>query len=329
MATYLITGGAGFIGSHLAERLIARGDSLRILDNLSTGQRTNLQPGSDLVVGDIRDAAVVAQALHGVDGVFHLAAVSSVVAYLDGWSAAAEVNAMGSLAVFEAAARAQVPLVYASSAAVYGNPAELPLTEGAPRKPISGYGADKLGNELHAAAMAEAKGLAAVGLRFFNVYGPRQAPDSAYSGVISIFLNRWRSGGSLTVFGDGSQTRDFIFVQDVAEALVAAMEHARRGGTGIFNICTGRAISILDLVGALSQVAGRPLDVDFAPPRSGEITASLGAPEAAAAALGFRARTTFVAGLAATLDWVRTTADPPDHAPDTKPPAAVRQETRP
>jgi UDP-glucose 4-epimerase len=116
MAIYLITGGAGFIGSHLAERLVARGDSLRVLDNLSTGRSTNLLPGSDLVVGDIRDAAAVAQALRGVDGVFHLAAVSSVLAYLDGWSAAAEVNALGSLTVFEAAARAQVPLVYASSA---------------------------------------------------------------------------------------------------------------------------------------------------------------------------------------------------------------------
>lgn len=329
MATYLITGGAGFIGSHLAERLIARGDRLRVLDSLTTGRQTNLPAGTDLVQADIRDAAVVAKAMRGVDGVFHLAAVSSVHAYLDGWSAAAGVNAVGSLTVFEAAARAQVALVYASSAAVYGNPAELPLTETAPLRPISGYGADKLGNELHAAAMAEAKGLAAVGLRFFNVYGPRQSPDSAYSGVISIFLNRWRSGRPLTVFGDGSQTRDFIFVQDVARALVAAMDRAQGGGGGTFNICTGRATSILDLVAALAQVVQSPLDVDFAPPRSGEISASLGSPEAAAAALDFRAQTEFVAGLAETLAWVRATAPdrPSDQIPDTKPPANARQET--
>lgn len=322
MASYLITGGAGFIGSHLAELLLAHGDAVILLDNMSTGQAANLQSGAELIRGDIRDAGAVAQALSRVDGVFHLAAVSSVHAYLGHWAASSSVNACGSYTVFEAAARGGVPLVYASSAAVYGNPAELPLRETAPLRPISGYGTDKLGNELHASAMAEALGLAAVGLRFFNVYGPRQSPDSAYSGVISIFMDRWRSRRSLTVFGDGSQTRDFVFVRDVAQALAAAMARAQGGVGGVFNVCSGRSTSILDLVAALSQVVGGPLDFEFAPPRAGEISASLGAPEAAARELGFRARTDFVAGLAETLAWAQL----PPRAPHIDAPTLARQE---
>lgn len=325
MATYLITGGAGFIGSHLSDLLIARGNRLRIFDNMSTGQAQNLHPKAELVQGDITDAAAVTRALDGVDGVFHLAGVSSVLAYATDWAASGKVNAFGSFTVFEAAALAKLPLVYASSAAIYGNPVQLPLTEEVPPRPISGYGADKFGNELHAAAMADVLGLSAVGLRFFNVYGPRQLPNSAYSGVITVFLNRWREGKPLTVFGDGSQTRDFVFVKDAARALSAAMEVAQRqkttGGHAVFNICSGHATSLLDLIAAMSCAIGVPLDVVYAPARSGEIMASLGAPNAATRLLGFTVETDLVTGLAQTITTQKPTLNTSGEIP-----APTRQE---
>ena len=332
MATYLITGGAGFIGSHLAERLLARGDRLCVLDNLSTGQISNLHPGTDLVQGDITDAAAVAGVLRGVAGVFHLAAIASVQAYTTDWAQSSRINGLGSSVVFEAVARAGLPLVYASSAAVYGNPVYLPLSEAAALQPISGYGADKLGNEMQAAAMAEVLGLTSVGLRFFNVYGPRQRPDSAYSGVITVFLEHWRNNRQLTVFGDGSQTRDFVFVQDAAQALVAAMDRAQSGasnGAGeVFNICSGRATSIRDLIAALSQAVCTPLEVEFIAARNGEIQASLGDPSAATRDLGFCAHTDLVTGLAETLAWTKTHRLHP--IPETKnaTPPLARQENR-
>lgn len=326
MATYLITGGAGFIGSHLSEEQIARGNRLRVFDNMSTGQRENLMPGVEFVHGDITDAVAVAHALEGVDGIFHLAGVSSVLAYTTDWAASGRVNAFGSFTVFEAAARAKLPIVYASSAAIYGNPAQLPLTEQAVPRPISGYGADKYGNELHAAAMADSLGLSAVGLRFFNVYGPRQLPNSAYSGVITVFLNRWRDGLPLTVFGDGSQTRDFIYVKDAARALSAAMDAATRnratGGNAVYNVCSGRATSLLDLISALSRAVGASMDVTYAPARSGEIKASLGAPSAATRDLGFSSQTDLVTGLAQTI----ASQSISNNKGET--PASIRQEIR-
>lgn len=307
MADYLLTGGAGFIGSHLVRALLARGDGVRVLDDLSTGSRANLPEDAQLIVGDLRDGDAVARAMNGVVGCFHLAAIASVQAYRDDWAVAAAVNHTGTLNVFESAARARVAVAYASSAAVYGDNANLPLAEHEPPAPISGYGADKLGNELHAKAMQTSLGLNAIGLRFFNVFGERQAPGSPYSGVISLFARRILDDETLTVFGDGEQVRDFIYAADVAEALLAAMNHAGQGNTGVFNICTGRSVRLLDLIATLEAATGRRAEVRFEAPRAGDICRSRGDPSRAAETLGFRATTPFADGIARTLDWMRTT----------------------
>lgn len=307
MGRFLITGAAGFIGSHLAETLLAQGHAVRGLDNFATGTADNLPdaPGIEMIRGDIRDPAALTSAMAGCDGVFHLAAIASVQACAQNWADSSTVNLTGSLHVFETAARAGLPVVYASSAAVYGNPdpALLPLAETTPTAPISGYGADKLACELHAAAMAHTHGLRAVGLRFFNVYGPRQQRGSAYSGVITIFLDRWQAGQGLTIFGDGRQTRDFIYAGDVARALAMAMQAAAGGQGGVYNICTGNTISVAGLAQKLSQVTGDALPVAHEPARAGDIAASQGDPAAAKAALGFTAGTGFADGLAATAAW--------------------------
>lgn len=307
MSRYLITGGAGFIGSHLGERLRGAGAAVVVIDNLSTGSRGNLSPGTAFVEGDINDASALAAALEGVTGCYHLAAIASVQQYRDGWDTAAMTNLIGSLRVMQACARRGIPLVYASSAAVYGDKGRMPLDETAPTGAISGYGADKLGCELHAAAMAGALGLRATGLRFFNVFGPRQAPGSPYSGVISIFLDRLMQGESLTIFGDGGQSRDFVHAGDVARALTLAMAATEAGsgpGTGgVFNICRGEAVTIVDLARRLARIIGRDCVIDHAPERAGDIRLSLGDPRRAAEAFGFVAAIGLDDGLRDTARW--------------------------
>lgn len=305
MAKYLVTGGAGFIGSHLTEALIAAGHAVRCFDNLSTGERENLADlPVELVVGDIRDAKALDTAMEGCEGVFHLAAIASVTACTEDWANSSAVNLQGSLNAFECAARRGLPVVYASSAAVYGEPETLPLNEAARTTPISAYGLDKLACEHHAALMEKAVGLQSVGLRFFNVYGPRQVKGSAYSGVITIFLERWMDGTPLSVFGTGEQTRDFIYVGDVAQGLIAAMKRAAGGHSGVYNICTGRKISINDLIATIADCVGKPLPVRYLDPKDGDIQASLGDPSAAIADLGFTAPTGFGEGLKHTINWV-------------------------
>ena len=276
-----------------------------MLDDLSTGRRENVAAGAGFVQADIRDHDAVAAAVSKVDRVIHLAAIASVMRYSTDWSGASSVNLGGSLTVMRACAEHGLPFVYASSAAVYGAADSLPLSEAAPAWPISGYGADKLAGELHARAMAETDGLGAVGLRFFNVYGPRQMRGSAYSGVITNFLDRWQAGEALTVFGDGSQSRDFICVDDIVRATLAASDLAAGGKTHVFNICTGRPITVRDLIGRLSDATGHRFSVDHAAPRAGEILHSLGDPSLARDRLGFEAKTDMSEGLAGLVAWFR------------------------
>ena len=297
MALYLVTGGAGFIGSHLADALLARGDRVRVLDNLSTGKRENLDPRAVLTVGDVADAAAVAQAMDGVDGCFHLAAVASVELGNRDWLGTHRANLTGAITIFDAARRAlpgrTVPVVYASSAAVYGDNPDLPLAETAQTRPMSAYGADKLGCELHGRVAAHVHGVRTVGCRFFNVYGPRQDPASPYSGVISIFFNRIGRAQGITIFGDGGQTRDFIYVADVVDALLRAMGQETPGASqeaSIFNVCTGKTTSLLELAAAIGGVFGRMPQIAFGEPRVGDIRESLGNPAAALGALGFSAK---------------------------------------
>ncbi|MEO8714104.1 MAG: NAD-dependent epimerase/dehydratase family protein [Acetobacteraceae bacterium] len=300
MQTYLVTGGCGFIGSHLADALLARGHAVRVLDDLSSGKRSNIPDAAELIVGNVSDAATVARALHGVDGCFHLAAIASVDRCNQDWPGTHRVNLSGTIAVLDAARKAAIPVVYASSAAVYGDNPALPLAEDALTRPLSAYGADKLGCELHARAAGLVHAVPTTGLRFFNVYGPRQDPLSPYSGVISIFCERLRAGRQVTVFGDGGQTRDFVFVADVVRALLAGLRAASREAR-VFNVCTGRATSLLDLVATLARTLGVSPDILFGPERPGDVRASLGDPKAARAALGFTAETRLPEGLASTL----------------------------
>ena len=298
MATYLVTGAAGFIGSHLVDALLAAGHTVRGLDDLSTGRVDNLDPRCVLVRGDVADAETVLGAMQGVDGCFHLAAIASVARGNEEWLETHRVNQTGTVQVLDAArAAGRLPVVYASSAAVYGPVADIADESRAPA-PITAYGADKFGSELHARVGAVVHGVPTVGLRFFNVYGPRQDPHSPYSGVISIFARRIVEGRSVEVHGDGSQTRDFIYVADVVRHLVAAMRHAaEQGGSHVFNVCTGHEVSVIELARTLARLSGQPERITNGQARPGDIARSVGAPERAVAALGVRASTKLMDGL--------------------------------
>ncbi|HJS86486.1 MAG TPA: NAD-dependent epimerase/dehydratase family protein [Acetobacteraceae bacterium] len=301
MRTYLVTGGCGFIGSHLADALLEQGHAVRILDDLSTGKLVNKPEAAELILGDVADAHCVKKAMQGTAGCFHLAAIASVERGNQDWLGTHRVNLTGTINVFEAARWAGcVPVVYASSAAVYGDNPALPLSEAAPPRPLSAYGADKLGCELHARVAGLVHGVPSTGLRFFNVYGPRQDPTSPYSGVISIFCDRLRAGQGVTVFGDGEQTRDFVYVGDVVRALVASLRDASVAAR-VFNVCTGRATSVGELARAIARTLDMTPDIRFGSERSGDIRASLGDPAAARAALGFAATTGLAEGLAHTI----------------------------
>ncbi len=297
---YLVTGGCGFIGSHLCEALLADGNRVRILDDLSTGKLANKPDDAELIRGDIADPACVGQALAGIDGCFHLAAIASVEKGNRDWLGTHRSNLTGAITVFDAARRVRsgtpLPVVYASSAAVYGDNPYIPLNENSTTKPLSAYGADKLGCELHARVASHVHGVPTVGLRFFNVFGPRQDPSSPYSGVISIFADRLRAGRPVTIYGDGKQTRDFIYVGDVVAALQAAMR-MMPAGSPVFNVCTGRMTSVLDVAQVIARLCGVTASIEFQPPRAGEARVSVGDPARAVSVLGTIATTTLEDGL--------------------------------
>jgi UDP-glucose 4-epimerase len=312
MQRFLITGGAGFIGSHLADALLAAGAAVRVLDDLSTGKRENLDRRCELRVADVADPEAVRAAFADVDGCFHLAAIASVARGNEDWRGTHRTNQTGTITVLEAARDAgRRPVVYASSAAVYGDLAGAVAREASPCVPLTAYGADKLGSELHARVARHVHGVPTLGLRFFNVYGPRQDPASPYSGVVSIFAARLARGEALSVHGDGEQTRDFVFVADVVVHLRAAMTRlAVEGSAEVFNVCTGRATSVLDLAQVLGALLGRPPRIAHAPARAGDIRHSLGDPAAARAALGVAAETGIAAGLGATLGFLQQGDNP-------------------
>ncbi|MBF0187555.1 MAG: NAD-dependent epimerase/dehydratase family protein [Magnetococcales bacterium] len=309
MKRYLITGGCGFIGSHISDALLARGDQVRILDDFSTGHRSNVSSECEIIEGCITDHPTVCRVMEGVDGCFHMAAVSSVQRSVEDWPGTHTINQSGTINLFDAARNhgrtPRIPVVYASSAAIYGNNPNTPLTEKAERLPLTAYGADKLGSELHAHVAGTVHGVPTLGCRFFNVFGPRQDPNSPYSGVISIFLKRIQAGESITIFGDGSQIRDFIHVSDVVRALLAAMERATPEG-GAVNVCTGNGISILELAHTLFQVLGTTTEIVHGPPRTGDIHTSIGNPEGFSNRLGLQAKVSLSAGLEQTLTFLKS-----------------------
>jgi UDP-glucose 4-epimerase len=288
---YLVTGGAGFIGSHLTDALLAAGHQVRVLDDLSTGTRENVPRAAELVIGDVADPSVMSAAMAGVNGCFHLAAVASVQRATEDWAGTHRTNLGGTIAVFDAARQhGRLPVVYASSAAVYGDLAGAVATEYARCTPQTAYGADKLGSELHGFIAWRVHSVPTLGLRFFNVYGPRQDPSSPYSGVISIFAGRLAAGLPITRHGDGMQTRDFIHVSDVVAHLLAAMRLlGTKPGASVLNVCTGRETSIAELAEILGQLSGRPPVIRPGAPRPGDIGRSVGDPGRAWAALGVAA----------------------------------------
>jgi len=315
MPEFLVTGGCGFIGSHLCDALLQDGHKVRVLDDLSTGSLGNLPWQAELIEGDIRDAALVREAMAGCDGCFHLAAIASVERGNLEWVETHQVNLSGAIQIFETARRAgpggrPVPVVYASSAAVYGDQGGAAITELALPVPTSAYGADKLGCEHHARVAGLVHGVPTIGLRFFNVYGPRQDPRSPYSGVISIFCDRIGRGHPVTIFGDGQQSRDFTYVGDVVNGLQAAMRRVSQQPR-VFNICTGRSTSVCRLAATVASLFDAKLQLAYGEARRGEIRHSLGDPSAARTLLGFNPDTRLDRGLAITIDAARETARHP------------------
>ncbi|MDT3708551.1 MAG: NAD-dependent epimerase/dehydratase family protein [Pseudomonadaceae bacterium] len=270
----LITGGAGFIGSNLVDALLARGYAVRVLDNLSTGKRSNLPDDSrlELIVGDVADAACVRQALQGCRAVVHLAAVASVQASVDDPLGTHQSNLIGTLNVCEAMRAEGVRRVlFASSAAVYGNNGEgEAIDEDTPKAPLTPYAADKLASEHYLDFYRREHGLEPVVFRFFNIFGPRQDPSSPYSGVISIFTERAQKGLPIVVFGDGEQTRDFVYVGDLVEVLVQALE-SPEAVEGAVNVGLSRATSLNQLLDAIGDVLGGLPTVNYQAPRAGDI----------------------------------------------------------
>ena len=309
MAHYLITGGCGFIGSHLADRLLADGHRVTILDNLSSGRLDNKPEAAKLVVGDVADPDAVREAMagdhgEGVDGVFHLAAVASVQKSRELWAETHRTNLLGTVTVFEAARDAKrggpISVVYASSAAIYGDNTNTPLKEEELPRPLSAYGVDKLGCEMHARVAWSIQGVPTVGFRFFNVYGPRQDPMSPYSGVISIFARRVARGEDVEIHGDGQQVRDFVFVGDVVRILALAMER-RFAGAQVFNLCTGRATSLVMLLDVLQELCGSQVRRRHSEPRAGDIRVSIGDPSLMRSTFDTVCQVGLLQGLSATL----------------------------
>jgi UDP-glucose 4-epimerase len=305
LAAVLVTGGAGFIGSHLVRALVSQGDRVRVFDNLTTGRRDHLEGvEAELIVGDIRDLEELEGATRGTEAVYHLAAMISVAETMADPLTCYEVNLRGSLNVLEAARLVGVrAVVLASSAAVYGG-TEGRVREALPARPISPYGATKLAMEEAAALFARAYGLPTVSLRLFNVYGPRQSPDSPYAAVIPRFIRRLLEESPLTIDGDGKQTRDFVYVDDVVRAMRLAAEKAA-GATGPFNVGTGSSTSVQALADRLQAlIPGRPAPT-HGPPRPGDIRHSASDIRLAKAALGYRPEVALERGLRVTVQWFR------------------------
>jgi UDP-glucose 4-epimerase len=305
---YLVTGGCGFIGSHLVDALIEDGNDVVILDDLSTGKIENAPPKALLIIGDTTNYASVEQAFTGIDGCFHLAAIASVEKSTTDWAKTHTVNITSTVNVFQAASRSKskTPVVYTSSAAVYGDCATTPITEKIAATPLTAYGVDKLSCDLHGNVAWNVHGVPNIGLRPFNVYGPRQDPHSPYSGVISIFTNRIINGLSVTVYGDGNQVRDFVYVGDAVKAFMTAMKKLQDRNNmkehDVINLCTGRPTFINHLADTIASISGCRIKKNYEPPRTGDIRISVGDPTQLSSTLGIKLTTTLEEGLSATIN---------------------------
>ncbi len=307
----LVTGGAGFIGSHSVQALLEAGCKVRVLDDFSTGKPENLEAVDagpfEVVTADVRDEVDLTAAMQGIEAVLHLAAVVSVPISIENTTFAHAVNATGTLNVLEAARRAGVRrVVYASSAAVYGTDAAPPVTESTPLLPSSPYGSQKRYNEETGRLVFALHGLETIGLRYFNIYGPRQDPASPYSGVLSIFIDRLVRELPVQIHGDGLQSRDFVSVRDVARANLLALT-ATCGFGSAFNVGTGRQTSVLEAYRAIARELGSDRPPEFGPARPGDIRHSLADAGLIRAVLGWTFEVPFEQGIAETIAWCRGT----------------------
>jgi UDP-glucose 4-epimerase len=298
-----VTGGAGFIGSHLVEALLEQGWRVRVLDDLSSGHREFLpaQPALELVVGDVRESALLRRCMEGVDTVFHQGALRSVPRSVEDPFAYHDVNATGTMRLLLAAREARVRrVVSASSSSVYGDQRELPLREDMTPMPISPYGVSKLVGEHYCRNFSRHYGLQTVSLRYFNVFGPRQDPDSEYAAVVARFIRAAQAGVPLEIHGDGRQTRDFTYVSNVVDANLAAAAAATADGEA-YNVACGERLSVLDIARHLEEALGRQLPRGHTPARPGDVRDTLADIARAQSGLGYRPRVNFADGLKRTL----------------------------
>ena len=306
MSLYLVTGGAGFIGSHLVEALLKRGDQVRVVDNFSTGKRENVPAGVDVIEGDLADDGVAVRAVVGCDYVLHQAAIPSVPRSVKDPLGTHRANVDGTMQLLVASRDAGVKrLVFAGSSSTYGNSAVLPKREDMRPSPITPYALQKYIGEQYCQLFTSLYGLETVTTRYFNVFGPRQAPDSPYSGVISLFIKALLAGQSPLIHGDGRQTRDFTYVANVVDGVLRAA--TAEGGSGeVINVATGGRISLLELVRAVQLILGSDKAPTFDPPREGDVKDSQADIFKARKMLGYDPSVPFEDGLRQTVAWFKT-----------------------
>jgi nucleoside-diphosphate-sugar epimerase len=305
MATHLVTGGAGFIGSSIAEALLAKGERVRILDDFSSGRRQNLESlkgNVEVIEGSITDAATVTRAVKGVDVVFHQAAIPSVVRSVENPTPSMHVNVTGTTSVLDAARRESVKrVVFAASSSAYGDTPTLPKIETMPSQPLSPYAISKLTAEQLMTVFARLYGLETVSLRYFNVFGPRQDPTSQYAAVIPNFIKAALRRERPQVYGDGEQTRDFCFIDNTVDANLLAASSTKKLQGQVVNIACGERISLNTLLAEIGKIAGIDLKADYHPTRAGDVRDSLASIEAARALLGYEPKVRVAEGLARTF----------------------------
>jgi nucleoside-diphosphate-sugar epimerase len=306
MALYVVTGGAGFIGSHLSEALIARGDTVRVVDSLITGHTRNIRDGAEFVQGDLADPEVAQRAIAGADYVLHQAAIPSVPRSVQDPITSNRANIDATLNVLVAARDAKVKrLVYAASSSAYGNAAALPKREDMGTDPLSPYALQKLVGEQYLQLFTALYGLETVSIRYFNVFGPRQDPTSPYSGVISLFITHLLAGTAPKIYGDGGQTRDFTYVGNVVDGVLRASKADGASGQ-VINVATGGRISLNELFTTLRTIIGATVEPEYLPGRAGDVRDSQADITKAKAILGYSPVIPFDEGLRRTVEWYRT-----------------------
>lgn len=308
METYLITGGAGFIGSHLAEALVARGHAVRVIDNLSTGLKENIPRGADFIEADVTNPADVAAAVRGCQVVLHQAAIPSVPRSVAAPRPSHEANINGTFNVLVAARDEGVRrVVYAASSSAYGDTEVLPKVEDMPASPRSPYALQKQVGEAYCQMFTKLYGLETVSIRYFNVFGPRQHPSSAYSGVLSLFIKAALTGSSPSIYGDGAQTRDFTFIDNVVDGVIRAVSAPEAAGE-IINVAAGGRVSLNEAWAALDSILGPLQPPIYGPAREGDVRDSQADIRKAERILGYRPFIPFEDGLSHTVEWAKERA---------------------